>query len=95
VGLSYGPFRWALLAQTYMNENDAPGGCSDTVDNDSDGLIDCADPECCADPACVGDPACAAPVPIMGPPGTALTLLVLLLVFAFGLRRRPAGSEES
>ncbi len=26
--------------------------CSDGIDNDGDGLIDCLDPDCCSDPAC-------------------------------------------
>ncbi len=39
-----------------------PGGgtpvevCNNGVDDDGDGAIDCADPDCVADPACVGSP---------------------------------------
>jgi len=29
--------------------------CSDGIDNDADGLIDCDDPDCADDPACVGE----------------------------------------
>ena len=29
--------------------------CTDGVDDDGDGLVDCADPDCAADPACSGD----------------------------------------
>lgn len=28
--------------------------CADTIDNDFDTLVDCADPDCAADPACAG-----------------------------------------
>ena len=30
------------------------GNCADGVDNDCDGFLDCADPECFSDPACAG-----------------------------------------
>jgi len=33
------------------------GNCADSLDNDSDGLIDCADSECADDPACVSSSA--------------------------------------
>lgn len=32
--------------------------CSDEVDNDGDGLIDCADSECCSSPHCSNHPLC-------------------------------------
>ena len=32
--------------------------CTDSVDNDFDGLIDCADPDCATHPACVGESDC-------------------------------------
>ncbi|KAK0093016.1 hypothetical protein PV326_000107, partial [Microctonus aethiopoides] len=39
--------------------------CNDGRDNDKDGLIDCADPECCANHACRGSQLCvSAPKPI-------------------------------
>lgn len=38
------------------------GLCADTIDNDCDGPIDCADPDCAGDPACLcGDGVCAPP----------------------------------
>ena len=36
-------------------EGDEPGECSDDVDNDLDGLIDCDDPGCAGQPDCSGD----------------------------------------
>jgi len=33
-------------------EGDFPGECSDSADNNQDGLFDCADPGCADDPAC-------------------------------------------
>lgn len=32
-----------------------PGECGDMLDNDGDGLFDCADPDCAAAPECSGD----------------------------------------
>jgi hypothetical protein len=34
-------------------EGDEPGECTDTVDNDADGTVDCEDAGCASDPACV------------------------------------------
>ena len=84
IGLPYGPFQWAVFAQTYLGESDFPGGCSDGVDNNGDGLVDCVDPDCRADPGCT------ARAPILGAPGVALAIFVLLVVSYFGLWRRPA-----
>ena len=35
-------------------ENTYANGCTNGADDDGDGLIDCADPDCAADPACSG-----------------------------------------
>jgi len=43
-----------------------PGTCDDGIDNDRDGLADCADPGCGARPPCGGSPSDAGPPP----PGT-------------------------
>lgn len=42
-------------------ENSAPGQCSDTIDNNSNGLIDCADPSCFAVLPC------SSPAPTLSP----------------------------
>ena len=39
---------------TGTNESTVTGGCSNTIDDDGDSLIDCADPDCGSDPACSG-----------------------------------------
>ena len=84
VGISYGPFSWMVLAQPYMGESD----CSDGIDNDSDNLVDCADPDCRTDPAC------AAPAPLLGIEGVVLALLVLVLAAGIALRR-PVRDRDS
>lgn len=38
---------------TVCNPTTQPEICNDGIDNDGDGLIDCADPDCAQDPACV------------------------------------------
>jgi len=83
VGLPYGSFQWTVFAQTYFAESEIPGGCSDGIDNNGDGLADCADPTCRADSSC------AAAAPIMGAQGVFLAILALVLASYFGLRRQP------
>jgi len=57
-------------------------GCSDGVDNDGDGLIDCGDPDCRATAAC------AAHVPMLGSAGLVLAVLALVVVAATGFLKR-------
>ena len=56
--------------------------CSDGIDNDGNGLTDCADP------ACANTPPCAPAVPIVGHRGLVAGVLLLLTVGAFGINRR-------
>ena len=39
-------------AKSYELEGDEPGECSDSADNDVDGLFDCDDPDCAGAPEC-------------------------------------------
>lgn len=55
--------------------------CSDGIDNDGDGLTDCADPDC------ANTSPCAPAVPIVGHGGLVAGAVLLLLVGAFGIRR--------
>lgn len=55
--------------------------CSDGFDNDFDGLIDCADPDC------ANIPPCNAVAPVMSPPAALLLAVLLSLVGLFGLAR--------
>ena len=41
-----------------------PEKCDDGVDNDTDGLVDCEDPDCAADAACALTSVCAAAIPL-------------------------------
>ena len=84
-GLSYDRFTWAAYAgmQIYPDtEEEVPGGCSDGLDNDNDGPIDCADSDC-ADAI-----VCNAPAPVMSVTGIAALMTMLMLVGLFGLLRR-------
>jgi len=56
--------------------------CSDGIDNDRNGLIDCQDP------ACLTVAPCGAPVPVVSSTGLALVALLLLGLGAFGLTSR-------
>jgi hypothetical protein len=71
------------MATVTVTETGA-AGCSDTIDNDGDGFIDCLDPEC------VGDPVCVAQAPTLGTPALLFSALLLLAIGGFALvaRRR-------
>jgi hypothetical protein len=58
------------------------GGCSDGVDNDGDGDIDCADMDC------VGIAPCVAPAPALGSTGLVLSALLMLVIGASALALR-------
>ncbi|OQR79684.1 teneurin-3-like [Tropilaelaps mercedesae] len=45
---------WSGLGCTQASERK----CADRVDNDGDGLVDCADSECCLSPECGSNPLC-------------------------------------
>jgi hypothetical protein len=68
-------------------ETDLPGGCSNQIDDDDDGVTDCGDPDC------IGDPACTAPAPALGPAGLVIGALLLLGVGAGGLAMRRREQE--
>jgi hypothetical protein len=53
--------------------------CADNVDNDQDGLFDCADPDCARTPQC------GAPVPLLSPHKGLVLVVLLCLVGLFGL----------
>ncbi len=59
--------------------------CSDGIDNDGDGLIDCADSDC------FGDPACHVPAPAASGFGLFALLSLLVALGGFGLRSRRRG----
>ncbi len=48
-GYGYLDFKYMFFSSP---ENTAAGNCSDGIDNNLDGKIDCADPGCSADPSC-------------------------------------------
>jgi len=84
-GVSYDRFTWAAYALPTVypdREDEVPGGCSDGIDNDIDGRIDCADSDC-ADAV-----VCNAPVPVISVTGIATLMLILTLVGLVGLLRR-------
>ena len=58
------------------------GDCSDGIDNDGNGLTDCADP------ACANIKPCGVAAPTLGPRGLIAGALLLLVVGAAGLSRR-------
>ena len=83
VGLSYSHFHWEAFAGSYgPTENFSADSCSDGVDNDLNGLTDCADP------ACWGTSTCPTPAPTVSWPGLAALGALLASVGWFALRRQ-------
>ena len=84
VGLQYGHFSWETFAQAYaLPENTfGPDACRDGIDNDSNGLTDCADP------SCRGTPPCVRPAPTLSWPALLACTLVLAGAGLWGIRRR-------
>jgi len=67
-----------------LSKNETTGGlqaCSDHIDNDGNGLADCADPACAAVPPCV------TPAPALAPPWLFMLTALLALVGGLGAAR--------
>jgi len=58
-----------------------PRFCNDSIDNDGDHLIDCADPDCKHIPPCGAD------APVMSMPIVGVLVIILSLVGLLGLAR--------
>lgn len=74
-----------LLANVPVEyETDIQNGCNDNIDNDDDGFVDCADPDC------IGVVPCVQPAPALGPAGLIVGAAALLLIggAALSVRRR-------
>lgn len=65
------------------------GRCRDRIDNDGDGPVDCADPDCASDPACAG----GVGAPAMSPPWLVF-LVAALFTLALGTLARRVRSER-
>ena len=83
MGLSYAPFTWEAYAATYGPGEDPgdPDSCSDGIDNNTNGLTDCADP------ACFGHMSCANHAPALSLAGLVSLGIVLATAGALILRR--------
>lgn len=91
LGLSYERFDWKAYAQAYIpGEDEVPGGCSDGIDNDGDGLIDCADPDCFLAPNC----RVPAPAPALSWYAMLASVLALGALAARALRGRRRTSRR-
>lgn len=84
LGVSYGHFGWEAYAGSYTpGEGGGPEStCSDGIDNDMNGLIDCFDP------GCANALACAARAPVVSTSGLLSLAVVLTSVGVLVLRRR-------
>ena len=86
--VSYGITNTVMATSTAMATvtvaENADQACRDQVDNDGDGLVDCADPDC------LSAPTCGAAAPMMGSIGMLLLAAALLVggTLALGARRR-------
>ena len=82
MGLSYTHFTWEAYAATYgPGETADPASCSDGIDNNMNGMIDCADP------ACFGHVNCANHAPALSLAGLVSLGIVLATAGALVLRR--------
>jgi hypothetical protein len=63
-----------------------PAACSDGLDNDNDGLIDCTDPDC------TKVHPCSAPAPVLSHAGLLLLIVLFTIIglFRLGVRRHRA-----
>ena len=79
---SYNRFSWQAYADvvyTLQENTSGPQACSDLIDNDGDGLVDCQDPDC------FRTLPCGAPAPVMSNPTLGLMAALLVLIGFFGL----------
>ena len=77
---SYGHFSWQAYAEVvYTQENQAPQGCNNGVDDDGDHLVDCADPDCASTIPC------GVPAPVMSHQGVVLMAVLFGLIGVFTL----------
>jgi hypothetical protein len=84
------PTQTPTATPTLANSEDEPGlfACSDQFDNDGDGLIDCADPDCEDAPLCL-----VAPAPAMSHNGFAFAVVILLAIGALAIQRGLASRD--
>jgi hypothetical protein len=77
------PTRTPTITPTFSDSENGAGAfaCSDNFDNDNDGRVDCADPDC------TQDPRCSAPVPVTGTSGNWFLAAILGLLGLFSLLR--------
>lgn len=92
-GLSYGRLTWQAYAQVVYPVTESAdlgaAACSDHIDNDNDGLTDCADPDCARVPPC------GAPAPTLSSGALLLLIVVLTTVGLLGHARRRGRSPRS
>ena len=85
LGVSYDSFTWKAYAFAYAESetaDDGPAACGDSIDNDGDGDVDCADSDC------AGILPCSAPAPTVSTGVMVLLALLLASFGAFALRER-------
>jgi hypothetical protein len=68
-------------AASALREVDVPGGCTDGVDNDADGVTDCADPDC------TNTADCPRASPAISPVGLVAAVLLLVALAFYRMRR--------
>jgi hypothetical protein len=77
--------------QTFGTPDEEIGDdCTDGIDNDNDGLVDCADPDCVTQA-----PECAAPAPALSAPMAVGSLVLLSMIGWVGVVRLRRGRGDS